>query len=375
MKLQRYLYNQIDSDLREKMVIIGGPRQVGKTHLSKLFIDKADQYLNWDNQKDRKLILKEELDTSLGLIILDEIHKYKFWRRMVKGYFDKYYPKLNFIVTGSARLDYFRKGGDSMLGRYHYLRLHPLTLNEISKNPGAQDIYDLLDYSGFPEPFLKKDKIFHQRWQRERVSRVVLQDLRDLENVKEISLIELLVNTLQSKVGSALSVKSLQEDLQVSPVTIERWIKILENLYYCYRISPYGPPKIKAVKKAQKLYLWDWSEVESKGARFENLVASQLLKFCHREEDSKGLKTDLRYFKDVVTEKEIDFIVLQKDRPLFAVECKSGDREISKAFVKNCVRLKIPKYYQVHLGKKDYGIAESGRVLPFYTFCKELQMP
>lgn len=281
----------------------------------------------------------------------------------------------NFLVTGSARLDYFRKGGDSLVGRYHYLRLHPLTLNEISKTPTQNDLKLLLKFGGFPEPFLKQSDLFHSRWTLERNHRVVTQDLKDLENVKDISLVELLAQSLPIRVGSAISIKSLQEDLQVSPNTVERWVQILETLYFCYRISPFGPPKIKSVKKAQKIYLWDWSDLEDPGARFENLVASQLLKFCHFEEDTKGLKTELRYFKDTVTEKEIDFIVLQKNKPLFAVECKSGERALSSSLVSNGKRLGIPKLYQVHLGSKDYGNERHGRVLPFVSFCKELNLP
>lgn len=375
MNISRYLKKQIKSDLTEKMVFLGGPRQVGKTSLAKEFIHGEDQYLNWDLLSDKKLILKDEINTKHKLIVFDEIHKYKNWRSLLKGYYDKYNPKLNFLVTGSARLDLFRKGGDSLVGRYHYLRLHPLSLTEISSSPNQSDINALLKFGGFPEPFIKQNEIFHNRWQLERISRVITQDLRDLETVKDISLIELLAQTLQSKVASPLSIKSLHEDLSVSPNTVERWIQILENLYYCYRISPYGAPKIKSVKKTQKLYLWDWSEVENPGSRFENLVASQLLKFCNFEEDTKGIKTELRYFKDTVTEKEIDFIVLQKNKPLFAVECKTGENNLSNSLVKNGKRLGIPNLYQVHLGKKDYGFEATGRVLPFSTFCKELEMP
>lgn len=371
----RYLQEQIKRDLSEKMVFLGGPRQVGKTTLAKAFIKNADQYLNWDKDSDRRLIMRDEINTQLRLIVFDEIHKYKKWRNLLKGYYDKFYPDLNFLVTGSARLDYYRKGGDSLVGRYHYLRLHPFSVNELSKSATASDLETLLKFGGFPEPLFKQQSTHHARWQLERVSRVITQDLRDLDTVKEISLVELLAQSLAPRVGSALSIKSLQEDLNVSPNTVERWIGILEQLYYCFRISPYGPPKIKAVKKTPKLYLWDWSELEDKGSRFENLVASQLLKYCHFQEDTLGLKTELRYFKDVVTEKEIDFIVLQKSKPLFAVECKSGERELSKSLVKNGKRLKIDRLYQVHLGKKDYGHESTGRVLPFLTFCKELQLP
>lgn len=372
MSMKRYIYSQVRSDLDEKMVFIGGPRQVGKTTLSKEFIKSSNQYLNWDQLKDRQLIIKDQIDTSLKLIILDEIHKYKNWRSLVKGYYDKYHPQLNFLITGSARLDYFRKGGDSLMGRYHYLRLHPLSLAELNKKPSKTDLEQLLKFGGFPEPFFKQNEVHHSRWQLERMSRVINEDLRDLETVKEISLVELLAHTLISKVGGPLSIKSLQEDLSVSPNTIERWISILELLYYCFRISPFGPPKIKSVKKTQKLYMWDWSLIESKGERFENLVASHLLKYCHYQEDTLGIKTELRYFKDTVTEKEIDFIVMQKNKPVFAVECKTGERELSKHLVLNCKRLKIPKCYQVHLGDKDYGRDETGRVLPFIKFCHEV---
>ncbi len=375
MEFKRYLADQIKNDLTAKMIFLGGPRQVGKTFLAKQFAANENQYLNWDLPADKKKILHDEIDINSKLLILDEVHKYKNWRSLVKGYFDKYFPRLNFIVTGSARLDYFRKGGDSLVGRYHYLRLHPLSLNEVSTKPNKKDLQRLLDFGGFPEPFLKQNKTHHQRWLVERVARVVQQDLRDLETVKDISQLEILAHTLPSKVCSPLSVKSLQEDLSASPTTIERWIQLLELLYYCYRVSPYGPPKIKAVKKTQKLYLWDWSELEDPGSRFENLVASQLLKFCHHQEDTQGLKTELRYFKDVVTEKEIDFIVLQKGKPLFAVECKTGEKTLSSSLVKNGARLKIPKLYQVHQGSKDYGSEATGRVLPFMTFCQELEMP
>ncbi len=375
MDLTRYLKKQITEDLDEKMVFLGGPRQVGKTTLAKAFIKKPEQYLNWDLAKDRQVILKGELNTDLSLIVLDEVHKYKNWRSLVKGHFDKFFPDLNLMVTGSARLDYFRKGGDSLVGRYHYLRLHPLSVLEINKKPSIKDLEHLIKFGGFPEPFNKQNMKFLNRWQLERVSRVVNEDLRDLEKINEISLVELLAQALISRVGSTLSIKSLSEDLQVSPHTVDRWIGLLDNLYYSFRISPYGLEKMKAVKKAQKLFMWDWSLIDKPGARFENLVASHLLKFCHYQEDTLGLKTELRYYKNTVTEKEIDFIVLQKNKPLFAVECKTGDKNISKTLVNDGQRMNIPKLYQVHLLSKDYGKESSGRVLPFIKFCELENIP
>lgn len=364
----------IQEDLKQKMVFLGGPRQVGKTTFAKGLILSTNDYYSWDDFESKSLILKNQISANYQLLVLDEIHKYKFWRSFVKGYFDKNFPKSNILVTGSARLDHFRKGGDSLVGRYHYYRMHPFSLPEISKNCNHDILTALIKFGGFPEPYLKQNEREWRRWQKERVSRVVTQDLRDLESVKEISLIELLVELLNPRVSSPLSIKSLQEDLQVSPNTVEKWITILENLYYCYRISPYGTNRAKAVKKTKKLYLWDWSEVQNSGARFENLVASHLLKYCHFHEDYNGYKMNLCYLKDV-DGREVDFVVIKDKKPLFAVECKSGERELQKNLIYYQNKLKIPKMYQVHLGQKDYGNPQKGgRVIPFSKFCVEEEM-
>ena len=372
---KRYLSIFIEEDLPEKMVFIGGPRQVGKTTLAKSFLDsKNNAYLSWDDPEDRDLILKNRINKEQPILVFDEIHKYRNWRGLVKGIFDKYHDETKIIVTGSARLDHFRKGGDSLVGRYHYYRLHPFSLPEVSKTPTLDDLHHFLEYGGFPEPFTKGNQRHWSRWQKERISRVVTQDLRDLEAVKEISLVELLVSILPSKVGSLLSIKSLMEDLNVSPHTVERWITILENLYLCYRIPPFGNERIKAIKKAQKLYFWDWSQVENRGSRFENLVACHLLKYCHFHEDYNGFKMELRYIRDVEG-RELDFVVIKNKKPLFAVECKTGEDHKSKNLDYFKVRLNIPKVYQTHLGFKDYGNeVKDGRVLPFSKLCQELEL-
>ncbi|MFY7993660.1 MAG: ATP-binding protein [Bacteriovoracaceae bacterium] len=366
----RYLEQLIIDDLTEKMVFLGGPRQVGKTTLSKKILGLNGTYYNWDDLEDKKKLLNNDLYKNNGLVVLDEIHKYRLWRSLVKGCFDKYFPKIKILVTGSARLDHFRKGGDSLVGRYHYYRLHPYSLPELSHTFDKSVLQDLLQYGGFPEPLHKKDKRHLRRWQNERISRVLTQDVRDLETIKDISLLELLVELLFPRVGSPLSIKSLQEDIGVSPHTVERWIGILENVYFCYRISPYGTHRTRAIKKTQKLYLWDWSQVESDGARFENLVAGHLLKFCHYHEDYNGYKMQLCYIKDVEG-REIDFVVIKDKKPLFAVECKTGEKSLQRSLKYFKDIYKIPKAYQVHLGEKDFGDeSKEGRVLPFHLFCK-----
>lgn len=369
MNITRTIRPFVQKDLEGKIVMIGGPRQVGKTTLAKSFIKTEQQYLSWDDLDDRSILRKHEVDPDLKIIALDEIHKYARWRMLLKGLYDKYHERLKIIVTGSAKLDHFRKGGDSLFGRFFYYRLHPLTLKEAKEKDGVKAcLQNLLAFGGFPEPFLKKDVVFHRRWIKERRSRVVNQDIQDLSLVKEISLIEVLVDLLPSRVGSLLSIKSLQEDLNVSPNTVASWIEILEAVYYCYRIAPFGYKKIRAVKKASKLYLWDWSEIEDPGARFENFVAGHLLKYCHFREDTEGVKLELRYLRDV-DGREVDFVVLENSKPIFAVECKTGDRAISKNILYFRDRTPIPKYYQVHLGSRKMADGDV-LMLPFEEFCR-----
>ena len=375
---ERYLKSAIDKTILKKMIFIGGPRQVGKTTLSLQYLSpssaKNPSYLNWDSLKDKRLIMQEQIPLNSPVIVLDEIHKYKKWRSLVKGLYDKLREDHQFIVTGSARLDYFRKGGDSLLGRYRYFRLHPFSLLELTRSPSSSDLQTLLRFGGFPEPLFAQDEVEHRIWQRERVHRVIQDDLRDLEAVKDVSLLDLLADILPSKVGSPLSLKSLEEDIQVSQPTIQRWVQLLSLIYYCYLVAPYGSAKVRAVKKLQKVYMWDWSQVEEPGFRFENLVASHLLKYCHYIEDTKGHSMELRYLRDT-DGREIDFVVLQDKKPIFGVECKTGDRSLSKHIAYFRERTPIPAFYQVHMKSKDYGTASLGRVLPFATFCKELQIP
>ena len=374
--IARYLAKPIEDDLARKMVFVGGPRQVGKTTLATTLLGGGRRhpgYLNWDDARVRPSLLRGELPPGQKLFVLDEIHKFPRWRNLVKGFHDTEGDRTSFLVTGSARLDHYRKGGDSLRGRYHYYRLHPVTLSELSADATADDLERLMRFGGFPEPLFAGNERTWRRWQRERVSRVVYEDLRDLENVREVALVELLVEALPERVGSPLSVQSLREDLQVAHETVERWLGILERLYVCFRIPPFGAPRIRAVKKEKKLYLWDWSRVPGTGARFENMVASHLLKLCHHVEDTQGHHMELRFIRDT-DRREVDFVVIRDNRPLFAVECKSGEKAPSSAIRYFRQRTGIVDFYQVHLGERDY-LSKGTRVLPFRTFCKELGLP
>ena len=374
--LPRYLAGPIRDDLERKMVFLGGPRQVGKTTLALTLLEaqgpRHPGYMSWDDPLVRPRLMRGLLPGGEPLVVLDEVHKFPRWRNLVKGLYDTQGDQVSILVTGSARLDHYRKGGDSLQGRYHHYRLHPLSLAELSSDPSQSDLDTLLRFGGFPEPLLAADERLWRRWQRERLSRVVYEDLRDLENVREVALVELLVEALPQRVGSPLSVRSLSEDLQVAHATVERWLGILENLYVCFRIPPFGAPRIRAVKKENKLYLWDWSQASSGGARFENLVACQLLKYCHHQEDTEGHRMELRFIRDT-DRREVDFVVIRDSKPLFAVECKTGEKSLNPAIPYFRERTPINDFYQVHMGQRDW-LSNGARILPFRTFCRALTL-
>ena len=319
----------------------------------------------------RSKIKKAELPIDKKIILFDEVHKFKNWRSLVKGFYDTKRYKYKFLVTGSARLDLYRKGGDSLLGRYRYLRLHPLTVKELSADKNT--VESLLKFGGFPEPFFNGTERNLKLWHKERVYRIINDDVRELNKVKELTSIELLADALSERIGSPLSVKNLADDLGVHHSTAKQWGQILDQIYYSYRISPFGSAKIRAVKKEQKLYLWDWSIIEDLAFRFENMVASHLLKYCHFLEDTEGEKMELRFLRDR-DKREIDFVVIKNKKPVFAVECKTGEKAVSPHIHYFKERTNIPKFYQVHLGSKHFEVDKSIMILPFWKFCADKKL-
>lgn len=361
--MERYLEPRIRSDLQRKMVFVGGPRQVGKTTVARSLLGRsAVGLMNWDVPAERDLILRQHFPKS-RLWVFDELHKYRKWRNYLKGLFDSRASSQRILVTGSARLDYYRFGGDSLQGRYHHLRLHPLSVAEL-KLTSIGDFNSLLTLGGFPEPYLGGSATQARRWSNEYRSRLVREDVVSLEQVQDLGSIELLMTRLPDLVGSPLSINSMAEQIQVSHKTLSKWINVLERLYAIYTVLPFGSPKIKALKKARKHYHYDWSLVEEPAFRFENLVASHLLKWVHFREDTEGFRTELRYFRDIEG-REVDFVVMEGGRPTLFVECKSSDRDVSPALRYLKARFPATDAWQISAaGKRDYESREGIRVAP-----------
>jgi uncharacterized protein len=365
----RSLVAPVVNDLREKMVFVSGPRQVGKTTLARQVLERMPgAYFNWDNRDDRRAISSRQWPPTRGVVALDEIDKYRTWKRFLKGEYDNRHEQYSFLVTGSARLDVYRKGGDSLQGRYHHHRMHPFTLGEVvgglnapipmepldlsCGNTPKETLDTLARFGGFPEPFIKASERALRRWQKERFDRVIREDVRDLSNVRDLGSIQLLAEMLPARVGSPLSLNSLREDLEVSQSAMTHWIELLELLYFCHRIYPFASGVARSLKKQAKLYIWDWASVEDSGSRFENMIAGHLLKLCHFLEDNEGYKAVLWYLQDR-NKHEVDFLITIDRKPWFAVEAKlSNTGKNNLRYFRE--KLKIPCAYCVALDESRF---------------------
>jgi predicted AAA+ superfamily ATPase len=361
--IERRALAPIRADLAKKMVLLSGPRQCGKTTLVQaLTHDAGGAYLNWDDPADRRVIQSGAVDVDAPMWTFDELHKHRRWRGFLKGLYDTHHRRHRILVTGSARLELYGRGGDSLQGRYFAHRLHPLTASEVSARPLvalleipelpakpiAKDVLDtLLELGGFPEPFLSGSAKEAARWRIGYGDRLVQEEVRDLERIRELDRVELLYDRLGAVAGSVLSINALREDLEVAFETARHWIAVLERLDAIFRIPPFGPPRIKTVKKEQKLYFWDWPRAESEGARFENLVAMHLLRFVHWARDVEGVVLDLRYFRTRAGH-EVDFVILRDKKPWLAIETKLTEGPVESGLRYLLERFAIPHAFQVH---------------------------
>ena len=369
--MKRFYENVINDHFKsaKQMAFVCGPRQVGKTTIAKALMKNSEHssYRNWDIPEDRMRIvansfkpLLEDLTLSPSthpLLILDEIHKYSDWKNYVKGFYDVYQGNMDILVTGSARLNIFKKGGDSLMGRYFLYRIHPISAAETAErspilltNPTIipnEKIQQLLEFGGFPEPFTKGNKTFLNKWHHLRQQQLIYEDIRSLEAIQNLSQLDLFATILANQSGQLVNCTNLASKVRVSVPTIQRWLSVLDQVYYCYLIAPWSNNIARSLLKEPKVYLWDWSLVPDVGQRHENFVANHLLKAIHFWTDIGLGVFDLRFIR-AKDQEEVDFLVTKDAKPWMLVEVKSSSKaSLSKSLQDYKKSLNCPLAFQV----------------------------
>lgn len=350
--MQRFYSSTIERFLADynKMVFVSGPRQVGKTTITKDLLSDKNTYFNWDYQEDRNKIISHydvilndlaaQKSTNKPRIALDEIHKFHDWKNLIKGFYDKFGDRIEFLVTGSAKLNVYKKGGDSLMGRYINLTINPLSVAEIAsshtdalinplKNIHQEEFDNLIKFGGFAEPYFKNSEKFHIIWSNQRFEQLFREDVRNIEDINNINGLELLAILLKAQICSTTNYSNLANKVRISEQTTRRWCALLEKYYYCFSIKPWSQNVTRSLIKSPKYYLWDWSQLTDEGQRFENFIASHLLKAVTYWNETGLGKFALHYLRDK-EKREADFIVIKNDQPWFIVEAKSSDSIISQ---------------------------------------------
>ena len=334
--MERYLTPALSEELGRKILLLTGPRQCGKTTLSRML--RPDyQYINYDLAEHRLLLREKSWDRHKALVIFDELHKMDQWKAWLKGIYDVEGMPPALLVTGSARLDAFRKTGDSLAGRHFQFRLHPVDFKEALAvtDLGRDEIFTrLMTVGGFPEPFLKGTQGYYNRWKRSHINVILREELLTLTAVRDIQSIETLIELLRTRVGSPVSANSLARDLQKSPNTIRHWLKLLEDLYVIFRLVPYHKNIARSLLKEPKYYFYDNGMVQGdEEVKLENLVACALLKEIQRAQDVDGADVDLQFLR-TKDGHEIDFLITREKQPVQLIEVKWKDARLSPNFKK-----------------------------------------
>ncbi len=314
----------IEEYIDDKIVLLSGPRQVGKTFLSKSLRNRA-QYFNFDFSEDREILISKTWKRDQQLIVFDEIHKMKKWKQWIKGIYDKEKGDNLYLLTGSSRMDTFKKVGDSLAGRYVSARLNPFSLKELNTKNPKKSAEDMIVLGSFPEPLLSGSERKAAIWRKTHLDIIIRQDLIQLESIRDLMSIEMLIHSLRKRVGQQIVYANLANELGVSPHTIKKWIQVLESLFVIFVVYPYTKNVLDAIKKEPKIYFYDIGQISADiGFKIENLVALHLLKRNQFLEDTEGKTIRLGYLRDK-NKREIDFAIEENGRLTHLIEVKKSE--------------------------------------------------
>lgn len=362
---QREFSGILRKDLERKLILLTGARQAGKTTLARQLMAgfESAQYLNWDVSADRQLILQQAWSPKAKLVVFDEIHKMREWKSFLKGAWDGRSAGQAILVTGSARMDTFMQGGESLAGRYFGWRLHPFSVRELIAVQGLQSsaaLKRLLVRGGFPEPCLAESDTDADRWRAQYATDLIREDVLDFSRVHAVRTMQLMFDLLRERVGSPIKLSSLAQSLQISPTTAGRYLEILEALYVVFRVTPWHRDVARSLLKEPKIYFLDTGLVKGDaGIRLENAVAAMLLKHCHHRQDAEGESVTLHTIRDKEGH-EIDFVLAEGDAVTDLIEVKFSDATPSAYLHRMAERLAPARAVQI-VGELRQ-VAQHGRI-------------
>jgi predicted AAA+ superfamily ATPase len=382
--IKRYLETIIfDSVFGRQMRFITGPRQCGKTTMAKEKLkneSSTDLYFDWESKKTREKyrnevnFLPSNQNKKKKWVCFDEIHKMPKWKNILKGIFDTYEYNYNFMITGSARLDVLRRSGDSLTGRYFTFKLSPFilyetlqnyksdflpeekSLNYVLKNVEGkkfeqEKMQNLIEFSGFPDPYINCNKVFLKKWNGEYFETIIRTDMRDLSNIQYLEKAMDLIYLLPNKIGSPVSIDSLVQDVELNHRTVGRYLNHLALNYLIFFIPPYTGNIKRLNKKAKKAYFYNYSIIEDDGLKFENFVAFELKARIDLWNDKTPDKFDIFYVK-TRDGRETDFLITRNSKPYFLCEAKLSEMKIDSHHKYFSERLGQIPFIQV-VQKKD----------------------
>ena len=323
-----------------RALCITGPRQSGKTTLSKLLL-KGKPYVNFEDPS-----IESEFLASPGKFlekfpnggILDEIQRVPEIFRYLQVLLDKRTSRGQFVLTGSNNFLLYQQISQSLAGRAGYLTLLPLSYAELksAKRPVNDILVNILS-GGYPEIISKK--LNPQKWMQSYIQTYVQRDVRQLKNITNLTAFNKLIQLCANHAGQMLNRDELAKQIGIDSKTVQSWIGLLEASYIVFLLQPWHNNLNKRIIKSPKIYFHDTGllctllQINSKdglkrhammGAIFENWCIAEIMK----NRTNPGINDGLFFFRDHLGN-EIDLIMDKESGPQ-AIEIKSSAKRDRK---------------------------------------------